>query len=289
MKVCVTPIPEMSIAMERVAMSLRRYAPKGVEFTPLPWDADFQVLHAIGPDSVRNVKTYEFVTIQYCLWTANSAELWKNTWGKSKLVVSYYDLTKLLPEETEFLYLPLGVDRAVFNPGDTPVVRNIGILSSGYVTGPAAEAIEEVAEAALRTRNTVYHLGPQKIENMGPRKEISWVARGDEVISDSQLVDLYRHSRWVSGLRHGEGFELPVLEGLACGARPIVFDREDMRHWYDGHAVFVPECDGEKLVDHLVQVLSTDPEPITAVEREEIFARFDWKPIAERFWKEALR
>jgi glycosyltransferase involved in cell wall biosynthesis len=78
---------------------------------------------------------------------------------------------------------------------------------------------------------------------------------------------------------------MPVIEGLACGARPIVFDRPDMTHWYEGHAVFIPECSGPELVEVLTDLLKYNPTPVKETERAEILARFDWSTIVKRFWE----
>ncbi|HWI70162.1 MAG TPA: hypothetical protein VNS88_17650, partial [Nitrospiraceae bacterium] len=79
-----------------------------------------------------------------------------------------------------------------------------------------------------------------------------------------------------------------VLEGLMCGARPIVFDRPDMRQWYEGHAVFIPECSGPDLTQELIEVMSHEPDPVMSIEREIILERFSWKPIVRGFWEQVL-
>lgn len=291
MKVHVDPVPVgLSQAMWRVSRALRATAPADVEIVSTPELADVQVLHVIGSDCGLHLRAPAYAAIQYCggLEAApdgrnvpvTSTEAWEPIWRGAVAVWSYFDLP--VPEDVPFYHAPLGVDADVFHmPPLRSGIRPVGVMTSGYVSGPGAEAIEEVAIAASRSGLTTLHLGPEKVQGM-KRYPPSW--RCVFGVSDADLCGLYQRSRWVSGLRHDEGFELPVLEGIACGARPIVFDRPDMRRWYDGHASFVPECDGDKLVAALMAVFARDPNPVTAAERDEFIQWFEWKSLASGFW-----
>ena len=59
---------------------------------------------------------------------------------------------------------------------------------------------------------------------------------------DKTLAKYYSQCEFVSGLRRIEGFELPVIEGLLCGARPICFDIPDYRHWFDKLGFYSGRC-----------------------------------------------
>lgn len=280
MNVCLRPTGLHSRAMLRVAEALTAYAPSNVTVVKEPADADFQIVHVIGTGSFEGVdESKPHAIIQYCLKSSGRTEAeWLPTWRKANLVWSYFHLLG----EFHSMHAPLGVD-PIFTLSRRPQPRLIGVMTSGYVSGPASEAIDEVAEAASRVGAYVAHLGPPDVEGMASRTR-NW--RSIHEINDANLADLYNRTRWVSGLRHVEGFELPVLEGLVCGARPIVFDRPDMRDWYDGHAVFVPECCGEELVDRLMPILASEPKPVDAAERKVILKRFNWSRIATQFWEE---
>jgi len=295
MKVCVDPIPNtLSRAMGRVANALKRYAPKGIEIVENPEQAEVQILHAIGSHAARRwVKSPNFIVIQYCYNSADHS--WKEMWSKTKMVWSYYNLKKILPDHINFYYSPLGIDDVFINNGEN-FPRDIDIMTSGYVTGIRGEAIEEVAIAADKLGLTVKHLGPNKIVNQKTLKiqepmefkpGLNWSAVNG--ISDKELAKIYKRSRWVSGLRHIEGFEFPIIEGLACGARPIAFDHPEMRHWYDGHAVFIPECNGEDLVKELIKVMSHNPWFVTEEEKKVIIEKFDWAKIIKGFWNEVMK
>lgn len=286
LKVFLDPPQNLSQAMFRVAKQLRANAPADVEIVKHAHQADLQVLHVTGATDLTDViaTTKSYSVIQYCYKTAGgSPDFWSSVWRGARLVWSYYDLCPVAMKH--FYYAPLGVDPLVFN-SSVPENSRYGVFTSGYVSGPQAEAIEEVANAALYCKLPVYHLGPGKIEGMATRTERSWHAESN--ISDQHLARVLRTCRWVSGLRQIEGFELSVLEGFACGARPIVFDRPDMRAWYRDIAVFIPPTFGSSLEEYLKKVFETLPGAVTDEERSRILPRFDWATIASGFWEALL-
>jgi len=265
--------------MHRVADALERYAPPEIEIVRKPELAALQVLHVIGTNSVEQQVAPHQAIIQYCYRTAGGDRaFWMKQWKQARAVWSYYALAFDSPR---FFHAPLGVDGELFR--DSVRVRDIGILSSGYVSHPAAEAIEEVARAAALVGLTTAHVGPENVIEHPPE---GWEAYSE--IDDSTLVGLYGRARWVSGLRQVEGFELPVIEGLACGARPIVFDRPEMRMWYSGLASFVPQASGELLIEALTDVLREVPRSVSSKEREHVLEEFSWQSIVSRFWRVVL-
>jgi hypothetical protein len=280
MKVYVEPPASMSRAMFRVARALRRYAPKHVQVVDSPHDADVQVMHVIGPDALTFESAAPRVAvIQYCMNGDKTGAEWQTFWGRATAVWSYYDLSSIMPTHANFYYAPLGIDSAFRADFDAKVERKIGVVTSGYVNGPGAEAIEEMVFAAHENGLFAVHIGPVPV-NLTREMPSTW--RNLFNISDTQLANIYQHAQWVSGLRHVEGFEMPVIEGLACGARPIVFDRADMRSWYDDYAVFVKE--DETLSAQLSNVFATAPKEVTATERERVLRQFDWSTIVTGFW-----
>jgi hypothetical protein len=290
-KVFLEPTGLFSIAMQRVAKSLALHAPKNVLIVDDPSKADLRVIHVVGHGSLDNIDlSNPYVVIQYCIkstkdgWDINH---WLPLWQNSRMLWSYYNFS-LEPEfeNVNFYYSPLGVDK-IFVDANCPLdnARDIPVMTSGYVTGPHAEAIEEVAMAADVLGLSVLHLGPEVIEGM-QYKPIRW--KSVMGISDTDLASIYGRVEWVSGLRQIEGFELPALEGLVCGARPIVFDRPDMREWYDEHAIFIPESSGFELTRYLEEILRYRPRKVSPTERAYILSRFDWAKIAKGFWERLL-
>jgi len=280
MNVYVRPLRKLSIAMQRLSYALAVNAPRGIRIVGDPREADLQVLHVIGTDALEEVRAPRYVAIQYVTNMLAAAE-WAPIWRDAALVWSYYDLQAAVEAEgTPFLRLPMGVDGATFKL-PAAGARDIGIVTTGYVHGPGAEALEEPAAAAHACGLSTVHVGPSLPEGMGARPP-RWTSEFD--IPDRRLVELYQQARWVSGLRHAEGFEMPVLEGLCCGARPIVFDRPDAAHWFGDHAVRVPESEGPELVDMLVRRMADAPKPVTQAERAAVLETFDWQAVAARFW-----
>lgn len=298
MKVYIKPPAHLSQAMFRVERSLAAHAPMSVQVVQNQDEADLVVLHTIGyPETIDAVRQLisrgqNYAIIQYCLRTTQQPDTraWLGLWQMSECVWSYYDLEALLNVDHQsvlddwcipFHHAPLGVDSVFTRPQVNGAKRDVGIISSGYVAG--SEAIEEVAIAAEARGLSVAHIGPAHVAGMTRAPGATWYAAHG--ISDVKLASLYHSAKWVSGLRRVEGFELPALEGLCCGARPILFDRPEMRRWYGDHAVYVPECGGGELIDHLADTLATEPEPVRPDELADVYREFAWAPIVKRFWE----
>ena len=226
--------------------------------------------------------------IQYCLRSTQrpSTMSWAPLWSEAEVVWSYYDLARMSAEENcirfeepNWYYSPLGASTTVFR--DEPKYdRHFTILTSGYVA--ESETVREAAEAVRRVNGSQFHLGPDLHLNSGVQ------VRYELGISDERLAAAYRSSQFVAGLRRVEGFELPAAEGLLCGARPIMFDRDHYRHWFDGFAEFIPEGTYQEVADALEKLFREGPRPVTPEEREAAVERFNWETIANGFWEKVL-
>lgn len=290
MKIYVDPIPKtLSQAMYRVSTALREHLP--CEIAETPEDADLQILHTIGHLAERHLRNDNYAIIQYCSRskTADQSSLvdltpWEPLWEKAKVVWSYYDIPSELEKDhwlnDKFYLAPMGVPKLFLEPFPVEMERDYGVMTSGYVSGPGAEAIEEVAIAAHKLSMNVLHLGPH------PKGMHFFPPRWSSVlnVTDEQLSMYYHRCLWVSGLRHIEGFELPIIEGLMCGARPIAFDRPETRRWFDKHAYLIPECHGKELVEHLMLFMKNPPVAVTDAEREIVARKFNWETIVRGFW-----
>jgi hypothetical protein len=270
----------MSQSLIRVSNALKKHVPKEIEIVKKPSEADVQFLHYIGHGCLEFLEAPEIVVIQYCYKIIENKELMHKIWEKARLVWSYYDLPL-----NEYYLSPLGIDPDFVAYAPNSNLRDLGVMTSGYLSGKDCEAIEEVAIAADILDVPVMHLGPDKPGGM-KRFLPNWNSING--VSDSELAETYGRCKWVSGLRYIEGFELPILEGLVCGARPIVFDRPEMRYWYEGHVEFVPETYGKELVKHLVEILKREPKPVTPEERIQVLNKFNWKIILNGLWERLL-
>lgn len=265
--------------MFRVSNALERYAPDDVTIVPDGGRADLCVHHVIGAEAITYKPTVPCAVMQYCVNSATpeGRAPWHPLWERAVQTWSYYDLSQSIAAE-KFYHAPLGID-SIFRVPYIEQPRTVTVLTSGYVNGHGQEAIEEPTLAAKAVGGRPVHLGPIP-EGLTQPIELELM----KDIGDSVLAALYRRCKWVVGLRYVEGFELSVVEGLACGARPIVFDRPDNRHWFGDHVRYVPECSGDELTQRLAYIMRDEPPPVTPDERAEILERFNWKTIVNGFW-----
>lgn len=290
LKVFVEPVGIYSPAMVRIARALELYAPENIEIVKQESAADVAILYVIGRDYLDRGKNIlargrSYAIVQCCLetagfnYSAESVNEWCELWSRSLAVWSYYNLEDLV-NENQFMYAPLGIDAVFTSAASKSSLKSDYVVTTGCVSGSRAEAIEEVWLAAKIAGLRSVHVGPEKVQGT--------IYRADEIltgISDFQLATIYQQAQWVCALRHVEGFELPALEALACGTRPILFDQPDLRHWYGRHAIYIPECRDEELVDRLVKLFKLpQPSPMTESERLMVIDEFNWKPIAQKFW-----
>jgi glycosyltransferase involved in cell wall biosynthesis len=299
MKAYVAPIPPtLSRGIHRVAQALATYAPPGVEIvtgrvTPdaivIEGGVDLFLCHVIGPegwepylDYFRQVKA-RYAVFQYCLETTTwpGVDRWTDFWQGAEVVASYYPLQdyweaysgSLMLVTPKFLHTPLGVDTTVFYPRPS-VDKEYIVGTSGYVDG--MEVISDWGKVIAGTGGRQFHLGPQTLRI--PHVPVCYRLG----ISDAELAFYWSQCRYVSGLRRTEGFELPALEGLACGARPVMFDREDARQWFGDHAEYIDE--GGDIPRQLDQLLRRPYRPVTAEEIAWVKETFSWQTMAEKFW-----
>lgn len=259
--------------IDRIANALKRYAPEGIEFVSNEKAAELVIIYAYGQR--RKVKKrikwigergQKYAMVQIALRsTANpNTQDWLPMWYKAKGVWSYYDLVELCHEDSNgsafnFYHAPLGVDAELFKDNQRVYTHKIVVGDS------RDESVNEVVRAA---KGNVFHLGTG--------------------ITDEELVKGYSSSEFVSGLRRKEGFEMPVLEGLLCGARPICYNKPHYRYWFDGLAEFIPEGHPEEVIKSLETIFEAPRRAVTYKEQEWVRNRFDWKPICKGFWEHIL-
>jgi glycosyltransferase involved in cell wall biosynthesis len=172
-----------------------------------------------------------------------------------------------------FYHAPLGADPVVFRPWPS-VPRNTPLFTSGYVA--EAEAVRECEEATRRLGLKMFHLGP----DLGFKPHVRW----RNGINDAILSQIYAQCQFVAGLRRIEGFELPAVEGLFCGARPVMFDAPHYRRWFEDLATFIPEGDFEQVVRSLEHVLQNES-GLTVEQYQLARERFDWANLVPPFWQ----
>lgn len=302
LKVFLSPVGLYSRAMMRIANALTRHKPEQVSIVQSPAQSDLQILYVIGTDAIdycSSLNGKQYAIVQCCITPGMGYSSWLSTWRDSVLVWSYYDLDRLdrldrgignlnSHRDFNFYHAPLGLDDCFVNCRLHSDQRR-SIITTGYVSGPGAEAIEPVWLAAEKLSIPVIHIGPNKIKGIDRKPSNVATLEG---VSDQQLVYHLSAARYVFSLRYVEGFELPAAEGLACGARPVLFPQDCTRHWYRDNAIYLPELVGENLVSAISNLLEESNHsysPVTQQEKDSFTRRFSWKAICEGFWTSLLR
>lgn len=223
-----------------------------------------------------------YAVVQIALRTTRHphTDQWRELWSKASAVWTYYPLSEWiandggLPIDFPFHHAPLGVDASIFTLG-TSAARPFTICTSGFRRNQ--EGVAECDAAAHAVGGKVFQLGPE----FRMRSETTFLTG----IHDVALAAMYRQCQFVSGLRRTEGFELPAAEGLLSGARPVLFDRDHYRAWYDEFGEFVNEGTEKEVTDELTELFRRGPRPVTVEEREVAARRFDWETIVRGFWE----
>lgn len=185
-----------------------------------------------------------------------------------------------------FYHAPLGIDPVFVDTNGGKRQRDRIVVTTGYVSGPGAEPIDEVWMAAREAGVESVHVGPGQVEG-ATTKPTYWC----EQPTDQHLAEVYGSAAWVSAMRYVEGFEMPGIEGLACGCRPIAFDQVSQLLWYSGAegrpplAHILPELSGQELVGVLAQLFGMPLDKVSEDERLIATRRFGWDKLVEGFWR----
>lgn len=279
--------PREDWVLRKVLWHLASYAPGSVEIVDKEADADLVVLHVIGRRDATHRRTrrlldrgQRYAMIQYSLRSTMRPHTssWLPLWRGAVVTWSYYDLEARCAEDWtpfdfRFYYAPLGADSEIFWPRKKERQYVIGTSGHSAVT----EGVREAAFATKRVGRSMLHLGLEL--NRGP----DIVCKSG--VGDDVLASLLSECDFVAGLRRTEGFELMAAEGLLCGARPICFDRDHYRQWYEPWAVFIPEASRDEVISSLEAVFREGAQPVTEEERLAASERFDWQSIIAGFWE----
>jgi glycosyltransferase involved in cell wall biosynthesis len=100
-------------------------------------------------------------------------------------------------------------------------------------------------------------------------------------LSRAELAEVYRRAAVVLMPSEAEGFGLPVIEGLACGAPVVASDIPALREAGGPAAAYAPVGDVRAWAEAVVHVLADPSVAPPRAERLAWAARFSWTAHAE--------
>jgi len=309
----------------RVCGSLRSFAPSRVCWTESRLDAAVEIVHVDGEHELAYAEGLKapFVVIQHGLTQQNvwqkrpPREAYERLWQRALLTVSFQDLEADAASKGYAFYpMPWGANENVFVPppaGTPPDERAPIVLIFGDLGESPGDdesngsVLYAAAHAGLRVRHvgdpadSLCHPCPggavgshakdadrllcQPMDTLQGRSPCSFHDNLGR-ISDAQMVAEMQGARYAAVLRKHEGFEMPGIESIFCGARPIVYDLPSFR-WYKGHAVFLNASFGP--AEHsaeLIAVLKQPPAVVTDAELTELRNKFAWQRIVPALFDE---
>lgn len=252
-----------------------------------PIDRELCVFHVNGrlERLTRQIEEWgrDYAIIQYSLRRTQkpSTADWLPVWRAAKVVWSYTNLEALcaedgVPADFAFYHAPLGLSDAFTRE---PAKKLYLVATHGtYLTESVKECVVAADVAERLTKKSM-----PKVVHFGVPFEGHDNVLFAPGVSDEDLAEIYRSCHYVSGLRRDEGFELPAAEGLACGARPILFHRPDYVQWYGEHAEYIIETDRPGVIDQLREVF-TRRRPVAAAESAWAREHFNWDRIISGFY-----
>jgi glycosyltransferase involved in cell wall biosynthesis len=181
---------------------------------------------------------------------------------------------------------------------DVPAEK-IGVIPNAVAApfrrdGPASAGDYVLAVSTLEPRKNLptlvdgfarASLGGCELRVVGERGWGGVRLNGDRVrylgyVSDDELASLYRGARCVTYVSRYEGFGLPVLEALACGAPVVAADLPPIREFANGAAVAVDPGDPDAIAAGLEEAIARREE--LAARGPEAASRYDWRRTAEK-------
>jgi len=200
--------------------------------------------------------------------------------------------------------IPHGVDRSRFRPADPAVVRQTRrsfgleapyVLQLGALEPRRGTDLAVAAVRALRQRFPELQLvfvGEERAAVEALASPPSWVRRLGH-LGDEPLAALLSGASVVLAPSRGEGFDLPVLEALACGAAVVASDIPvHVEHFGPAVELFA-SGDAEALQAAVLRVLdNSDRGAELRVGASRYARRFCWEDSARKhleLWRQVAR
>lgn len=213
------------------------------------------------------------------------------------------DIVKFLRVKSEKIDVVYnGVDRKLFTRMDDNRAYQIlnakqwpsnYILYAGTIDHPGKNAMnvvrafEELKKAGRYTGKLVLAgmpgSGYEFVAHYVAESEFSESILFTGFVSDDELVALYSKCDVFCFVSLYEGFGIPPLEALACGAKVIVSSTSSLPEVVGNLGKKVdPESVGE-LCDAICEMIDSGDEKISNEAREVHLSRYDWKELSKQF------
>lgn len=207
-----------------------------------------------------------------------------------------------VPEE-HIRVIPYGVDPALFSPPDEAfLVQGLHELGLGrpYLLMVGALEPRRGVDTLLQAWKTLRPRFPElELVLAGPvRAPVPALAQLPQAVrllgfvEDRLLPVLYAGAQVVVAPSRGEGFDLPVLEALACGACVVASDIPVHREVFCEAVRFFPAGEAEALAAALTELLDDAQERQALRQRGLLLAQgFSWEKAARehvRLWREVV-
>lgn len=279
----------LGFCMYRINNAFMQRKPDCITLVKTPEEADVLVLNAWGnhekiiADNNTLWMTRLAMGKPYILFFHGFAspnvheEFFARIFKEALLVYTPWPLRTVHQHEvTHFVRGPWGYEPKMFfleNRGP----RLFRVMATGCVD--ETEHFKEVYAACREAGGKMIHVGPDMQLGDGYYNAHN--------VSDHQMRFFFNNSTYVSALRSPEGFELIGLEGLACGAMPVVFDNPHY-DWYDRLGLKVSESRG-LTCNELTRIFRREDAEVTQRHLTEVKARFSWDKVASFFWMPVIK
>lgn len=268
-----------SYGIGRVVSNLDKYILKDMERVQDPLEADLIVMHINGRrnhrhDDMRKIleRGQQYAVCQYVLESCRNPDPndWVELWGNAKVVWSYYDLRSYVPD---LYFQPLGADPEIFFREEVEKEFILGTTGGNYKD----ECYLEGRMAAFMEQGKLIHVG----DSIPADPHVTLL----KDITDDEMRNVYNRCKWFSVLRRKDGFEMPAIEAFLCGVRPILFDTDNYRTWFNDFGMYIPDARPAETVRNLRKVIRKEPDPVTDDEIEAVKAKFNWEKLITGFWE----
>lgn len=210
-----------------------------------------------------------------------------------KEITKYYGIpsekVKVIPLAADSTFIPQDNKKDLEEIKNKYGIRGKFILYVGAMSGVFARRnVPQLIKTFKKISNPISHhlvlVGkhesgiPQLIKNLKLRKRVTLI----DYVSDKDLASLYSAADVFVYLSTYEGFGLPVLEAMACGAPVICSNLSSLPEVAGDAAIFVNPENTEEIASSIRDVLTNETLKIELSQRSLKQAkRFSWQKTAQ--------